>query len=73
MQERNIEDRAKFHFYMAKMYAKSGRNELALQYLRKALEEGLRDKNKEVLAPEFNPLRETAEFKELMKLEPRVL
>src|SRR5580700_1046445 len=44
MQERNIEDRAKFHFYLAKMYAKSGRNELALQYLRKALEEGLRDK-----------------------------
>jgi len=73
MQERNIEDRAKFHFYMAKMYAKSGRNELALQNLRKALEEGFRDKQKIAEAPEFNPLRDLPEFKELLKLEPRVL
>jgi tetratricopeptide (TPR) repeat protein len=74
MQERNIEERAKFHFYMAKMYAKSGRNELALQYLRKAFEEGLPDRVKAATdAPEFTPLRATPEFKELMKLEPRVL
>jgi tetratricopeptide (TPR) repeat protein len=73
MQERNIEDRAKFHFYLAKMYAKSGRNDLSLQYLRKALEEGLKDKEKATEAPEFNPLRNLPEFKELLKLEPRVL
>jgi hypothetical protein len=59
---------------MAKMYAKSGRNDLALQYLRKAFEEGLPDRVKAATdAPEFNPLRTTPEFKELMKLEPRVL
>lgn len=73
MQERNIEERAKFHFYLAKMYAKTGRNELALQYLRKAFEEGLPDKVKATDAPEFNPLRNSDEFKELLKLEPRVL
>ena len=73
MQERNIEDRAKFHFYLAKMYAKSGRNELALQYLRKAFEEGLKDRQKSAEAPEFNPMRNSPEFQELMKLEPRVL
>jgi tetratricopeptide (TPR) repeat protein len=73
MQERNIEDRAKFHFYLAKMYAKSGRNDLSLQYLRKAFEEGLKDKEKATDAPEFNPLRNLPEFKELLKLEPRVL
>lgn len=73
MQERNVEERAKFHFYLAKMYAKSGRNDLALQYLRKAFEEGLPDKTKAAAAPEFNPLRESPEFKELLKLEPRVL
>lgn len=73
MQERNIEERAKFHFYLARMYAKSGRNELALQYLRKAFEEGFRDKQKVTDAQEFNPLRELPEFKELLKLEPRVL
>ena len=64
MQERNVEERAKFHLYLARMYAKAGRNELALQYLRKSLEEGLKDKEKATEGPEF---------KELMKLEPRVL
>jgi tetratricopeptide (TPR) repeat protein len=73
MQERNIEERAKFHFYLARMYAKSGRNDLALQYLRKSFEEGLKDREKSITAPEFNPLRNSPEFKELMKLEPRVL
>ena len=73
MQERNIEERAKFHLYLARMYAKSGRNELALQYLRKSFEEGLKDKEKATEAPEFNPLRNLPEFKELLKLEPRVL
>jgi len=73
MQERNIEERAKYHFYLAKMYAKSGRNELALQYLRKAFEEGLKDRQKSAEAPEFNPMRNSPEFQELMKLEPRVL
>jgi tetratricopeptide (TPR) repeat protein len=73
MQERNIEERAKFHLYLARMYAKTGRNELALQYLRKALEEGLRDKEKATATPEFNALRTSPAFVELLKLEPRVL
>jgi tetratricopeptide (TPR) repeat protein len=73
MQERSIEDRAKFHFYMAKMYAKTGRNELALQYLRKALEEGFREKKELNEAPEFSKLRTTPEFQSLLKLDPRVL
>ena len=54
MQERNVEERAKFHFYLARMYAKSGRNELAPQYLRKALEEGFREGQKLTDAPEVH-------------------
>jgi tetratricopeptide (TPR) repeat protein len=73
MQERNIEERAKFHFYLARMYAKSGRNELAMQYLRKALEEGFRERQKVAEAPEFTPLRALPEFQALLKLDPRVL
>ena len=73
MQERNIEERAKYHFYLARMYAKSGRNELALQYLRKALEEGFREREKMSDAPEFTPLRALPEFQALLKLDPRVL
>ena len=32
LEERSVEERGKFHYYMAKLYAKGGRNELALQY-----------------------------------------
>ena len=73
MQEKSVGDRARFHYEMARTYAKAGNNELALQYLRKALEEGFRDKEKLQQAPEFAALRGTDEFQDLMKLEPRVL
>ena len=73
LQERNVEERAKFHYYMAKLYAKSGRTELALQYLRKAIEEGFKDRKKLEEDPEFAAMREMPEFKELLALEPRVL
>jgi len=73
MQERNIEERAKFHFYLARMYAKSGRDDLALQYIRKALEEGFREKQKMASAPEFVKLRTLPEFQTLLKSDPRVL
>jgi tetratricopeptide (TPR) repeat protein len=73
LQDRTVADRARYHFELARMYAHAGKNELALQYLRKALEEGLKDKVKMVQAPEFADLRETTEFRELLTLEPRVL
>jgi hypothetical protein len=58
---------------MAKIYAGQGRRDLALQYIRKALEEGFTDRKKFLQDPEFASLRELPEFKELLKLEPRVL
>ena len=73
LEERNVEERAKFHFHMAKLYAQGGRNELALQYLRKALEEGFKDKKKIEEDPDFQAMRELPEFQELLALEPRVL
>ena len=73
LEDRNVEERAKFHYYLAKMYAKSGRNELAMQYVRKALEEGFKDRKKFADEPEFEALRDLPEFKELMAAEPRVL
>jgi tetratricopeptide (TPR) repeat protein len=73
LQERSVDERAKFHYYLAKMYAKDGRNELAIQYLRKALEEGFKEKKKLNEEPEFAGLRELPEFKQLLTLEPRVL
>jgi tetratricopeptide (TPR) repeat protein len=73
LQERNVEERAKFHYYLAKMYARSGRTELALLYIRKSLEEGFKDRKKYTEEKEFGALQELPEFVELMKLEPRVL
>jgi tetratricopeptide (TPR) repeat protein len=73
LQERNVEERAKFHYYLAKTYAKAGMNDRALQYLRKCLEEGFHEKQKLMEEPEFAGIRELPEFQELLKLEPRVL
>jgi tetratricopeptide (TPR) repeat protein len=73
LQERSVDERAKFHYYVAKMYAKGGRAELAIQYLRKALEEGFKERKKLTEDPEFAELRELPEFKQLLTLEPRVL
>ncbi len=72
LEERSVEERAKYHFHIAKLYAKNGRSDLAIQYLRKALEEGFKDK-KLAEVPEFANIRETPEFKELLAREPRVL
>ena len=73
MEERTITERAKFHLYLAKLNAKMGRDDLALQYLRKALEEGFKDKAKLAEAPEFAKLKDSPDFQELLKREQRVL
>lgn len=73
LQERSVEERAKFHYYLAKAYAKQGRQDLALLYIRKSLEEGFKDRAKYMEEAEFSQLRTLPEFELLMKLEPRVL
>ena len=73
LEDRNIEERAKFHYYLAKMYAKTGRNELAMQYVRKALEEGFKDRKTLTEDPAFEALRKLPEFQDLLAVEPRVL
>ena len=73
LQERTVEERAKFHYYLAKIYAKQGQKDRALQYIRKALEEGFTDRKKFMQDPEFAALRDSPEFKELLSMEPRVL
>jgi tetratricopeptide (TPR) repeat protein len=73
LQERSVNERALFHFYLAKTYAKAGAVERALSYIRKALEEGFKEREKFQKEPEFATLQELPEFKELMASEPRVL
>jgi tetratricopeptide (TPR) repeat protein len=73
MMDRGVTDKARYHFEMARLYAGTGKNDLALQYLRKALEEGFKEKDKLDQIKEFALLRETQEYKDLMTREPRVL
>jgi len=73
LQERTVEERAKFHYYLAKTYAQAGMNDRALLYIRKALEEGFHERKKLLEDPEFVSLRKLPEFQELLTLEPKVL
>jgi tetratricopeptide (TPR) repeat protein len=73
LQEQTVEDKAKFHYYMARIYAQKGMNDRALQFIRKALEEGFKDRQKFLEEPEFAALKGNPEFEELMKKEPREL
>lgn len=73
MQDRSVEEHAKFHYYLAKTFAQAGDNERAIQYIRKSIEEGFKDRQKFLEEPEFAALQDLPEFKEVMALEPRVL
>ena len=73
LQERNVEERAKFHYYLAKTYAEAGANDRALIYMRKCIEEGFKERKKFQEEPEFAKMRDLPEFKELLALDPRVL
>ena len=73
MLERTVEERAKFHLYLAKMYAKSGASDRALIYLRKALEEGIKERDKIPEIPEFATLKTDPSFKQLMLQNPKPL
>lgn len=73
MQERTVTELALFHLALAKTYAKAGSNERALLYLRKALEEGVKDRNKIPDIPEFGLLKKDPAFGELLALNPKPL
>ena len=73
LQERPVEERAKYHFYLARTYAKAGATDRALLYLRKALEEGFKEREKITNGAEFAAVRQTDEFKRIMATEYKIL
>lgn len=73
LQERTVEERAKYHYYLARTYAKAGDVEHTLIYIRKSLEEGFKEREKFNKDPEFALLRDNAEFKEILAAEHKVL
>jgi tetratricopeptide (TPR) repeat protein len=60
------EERIAQHYYLARTYARAGQQAQALEYLRKAIDEGFRDKRKLDGEQDFASLRTTLEFKQLM-------
>src|SRR5215831_12529279 len=64
------EDRAKYAFVMAKLYAKSGSIDRSLEYLKRALEEGYKDIGDVYKDSEFAGLRKDPRFTSLMESKP---
>ncbi len=73
IQQQTTEERAKYHIFLARTYAKAGMDDHALIYIRKALEEGFKERKKLTDDPAFAHLKELPEFKQLLAMEPRVL
>lgn len=64
------EDRAKYDFIVAKIYAKAGDRDHSLEFLRKAMEDGYKAMNDALKDPEFAELRKDPRFADLMKQKP---
>jgi len=60
------EDRARYEYVVAKLYAKMGVNDRSLHYLRKAMEDGYKDIKDVYKDNEFSTLRKDPRFTELM-------
>jgi tetratricopeptide (TPR) repeat protein len=73
LQERTVEERAKFHYQLARIHARNGQHDRAIQYLRKALEEGFKQRDKIAEEDAFAALRDNPEFQTLLKTEFRVI
>ncbi len=60
------EDRARYDYTVAKLYAKMGFSDRSLEYLRRAMEEGYKDFNNVYKDAEFSQLRKDKRFAELV-------
>lgn len=64
------EDRARYDYVLAKLYAKMGVADRSLRYLRKAMEDGYKDIANVYKDNEFTELRKDPRFAELMAAKP---
>ena len=73
VQERTVEERAGYYYILAKTCAKAGMTDRSLQYIRKALENGFKDRDKFKADPEFSALQDNLEFQQILAAEYKVL
>jgi tetratricopeptide (TPR) repeat protein len=62
----SVQDRGAMNFYMAKGCARAGKTDLAIEYLRMALNEGFTSPRKIIADSEFAALRDVPAFQELL-------
>jgi len=67
------DDRARYDYTVAKLYAKMGFSEQSLEYLRKAMEAGYKDLKNVYKDVEFSELRKSPRFTELMASKTPVI
>jgi tetratricopeptide (TPR) repeat protein len=63
------EQRVAINYYIAQTFAKAGKQEQALLYLRKAMDEGFKDRKRLDADEDFATLRTTPEFQKLLDQE----
>ena len=73
VRDQAVGDRPMFFYYLARSYAKAGMKDQALNYIRKSLEEGFKERKKFIDDPEFAGLQKDPEFQKIMESEPKVL
>lgn len=67
------EDRARYDYTVAKLYAKMGFSDRSLEYLRKAMEEGYKDFKNVYKDAEFAELRKDKRFTELVSTKTTII
>ncbi len=67
------EDRARYDYVVAKLYAKMGLSDKSLEYLRKAMEEGYKNYKNVYTDTEFAELRKDKRFTDLMAMKTPAL
>lgn len=67
------DDRAKYDYTVARLYAKMGLSDRSLEYLRKAMEEGYKDFKNVYKDTDFAELRKDKRFTELMAMKTPAL
>jgi len=71
VQDRSVEDQAKFYFLLAKSFAESGNYERSLVYLRKAKDSGYKSMNDVQTDPAFSAMLNLPGMQEVLAPPPR--
>jgi len=66
VQDRSVDDRAKFYFLLAKSFAEAGNFERSLVYLRKAKDEGYKSMKDVQTDPAFSAMQKLPEMQEVL-------